>query len=95
MVWGGFFLDDCGGIGLRGRYDVYIGVDPLNCLSGLVLRSLGLVKCVIFYSIDFTPKRFPQKLVNDLYHAIESFCVRFADIRWDISPRIAEGREKF
>ena len=90
-----FFLTIVWGIGLRGRYDVYIGVDPLNCLSGLVLRSLGLVKCVIFYSIDFTPKRFPQKLVNDLYHAIESFCVRFADIRWDISPRIAEGREKF
>lgn len=83
------------GIALRGTYDVYIGVDPLNCLAGLVLRSLGLVKNVVFYSIDFTPKRFPQRLVNGLYHAIESFCVRFADIRWDISPRIAQGREKF
>ncbi len=82
-------------IGLRGRYDVYIGVDPLNCLAGLLLRALGLVRCVVFYSIDFTPKRFGQKVLNVLYHAIESLCVRFADIRWDISPRIAEGREKF
>lgn len=82
-------------IGLRGRYDVYIGVDPLNCLAGLVLRSLGLVNRVIFYSIDFTPKRFSQRILNVLYHAIESLCVRFADIRWDISPRIAQGREKF
>ncbi len=82
-------------IGLRGRYDVYIGVDPLNCLAGLVLRALGLVRCVIFYSIDFTPKRFPQKIVDGLYHTIESLCVRFADMRWDVSPRIAEGREKF
>lgn len=82
-------------IGLRGRYDVYIGVDPLNCLAGLVLRSLGLVNRVIFYSIDFTPKRFPQRLMNGLYHGIESLCVRFADIRWDISPRIAQGREKY
>lgn len=82
-------------MGLRERYDVYIGVDPLNCLAGLVLRALGLVRTVIFYSIDFTPKRFPQKLLDGLYHAIESLCVRFADIRWDISPRIAEGREKF
>ncbi len=90
-----FFMTIVWGIALRGRYDVYIGVDPLNCLAGLVLRALGLVKYVVFYSIDFTPKRFPQRLVNSLYHAIESFCVRFADIRWDISPRIAEGREKF
>ncbi len=82
-------------IALRGTYEVYIGVDPLNCLAGLILRSLGLVKCVIFYSIDFTPKRFPQRMVNGLYHVIESLCVRFADIRWDISPRIAQGREKF
>lgn len=82
-------------IRLCGTYDVYIGVDPLNCLSGLVLRSLGLVKCVIFYSIDFTPKRFRQKILNDLYHGIESLCVRFTDVRWDISPRIAQGRQKF
>ncbi len=90
-----FFMTIVWGIALRGRYDVYIGVDPLNCLAGLVLRALGLVKCVIFYSIDFTPKRFPQKILNGLYHAIESLCVRFSDMRWDISPRIAEGREKF
>lgn len=82
-------------IGLHGKYDVYIGVDPLNCLAGIVLRTLGLVRCVIFYSIDFTPKRFPQKVLDILYHIIESLCVRFADIRWDISPRIAKGREKF
>lgn len=77
------------------KYDVYIGIDPLNCMVGLVLRVLGLVRCVIFYSIDFTPKRFSQKILNFLYHSIERFCVRYSDIRWDISPRIAEGREKF
>ncbi len=82
-------------IRLRGRYDVYIGVDPLNCLAGMVLRALGLVRCVIFYTIDFTPKRFEQKVLDVLYHTIESFCVRFANVRWDISPRIAKGREKF
>lgn len=90
-----FFMTVFWGIGLQGTYDVYIGVDPLNCLAGLVLRSLGLVNRVIFYSIDFTPKRFPQRLLNNVYHAIELWCVRFADIRWDISPRIAQGREKF
>lgn len=83
------------GIALRGTYDVFIGVDPLNCLAGLALRSLGLVNRVIFFSIDFTPRRFPQRLLNSVYHAIESWCVRFSDIRWDISPRIAQGREKF
>lgn len=90
-----FFLTIVWVIKQRGTYDVYIGVDPLNCLAGLVLRTLGLARTVIFYSIDFTPKRFPQSLLNSMYHGIESLCVRFADMRWDISPRIAEGREKF
>lgn len=90
-----FFTTIVWGIGLRGRYDVYIGVDPLNCLAGIVLRALGLVRCVIFYSIDFTPRRFGHNILDGVYHAIESFCVRFADVRWDVSPRISEGREKF
>lgn len=80
---------------LNEKYDVYIGFDPLNCLSGMFLKKLKRVKKVIFYSIDFVPVRFHNKILNYFYHAIEIFCVTNADETWNVSPRIAEGREKF
>lgn len=80
---------------LKGEGTVYIGVDGLNCLAGLLLKKFGKVKKVIFYSIDFVPIRFPNKLLNAIYHNIEIFCVKHADECWNVSPRIAEGRETF
>jgi glycosyltransferase involved in cell wall biosynthesis len=76
-------------------YDVFFGVDNLNCLTGIILKTFGKVKKVIYYSIDFTPIRFHNKLLNFIYHEIEKFCVKHADETWNVSPRIAEGREKF
>ncbi len=76
-------------------YNVFIGCDPLNCLSGLLLKRMGKVKKVIFYSIDFVPIRFQNKLLNTIYHQIEIYCVKHADVVWNVSPRIAEGRETF
>ncbi len=77
------------------KYDVYVGVNPLNCLVGIIYRKIGLTKHVIFYAIDFTPKRFGNVLLNNLYHRLEKFCVYYADECWNVSPRIEEGRKKF
>lgn len=79
----------------RTKADLYIGVDPLNCLVGLCLRRLGLVKRTVFYTIDFTPVRFGNGWLNAVYHTIERWCVIYADELWDVSPRIIEGRNKF
>ncbi len=79
----------------QGFYDIYVGFDALNCLSGLFLRKIGKVNKVIFYSIDFVPIRFSNKILNTIYHKIEIFCVQHADECWNVSPRIAQGREDF
>lgn len=75
--------------------DIFVGVDGLNCLAGLFLKKIGKVKKVIFYSIDFSPVRFKNTIINYIYHKIEHLCVTAADECWNVSPRIAEGREKF
>ncbi len=78
----------------RAIYEAYFGVDPLNTLPGLLLRSIGQVKKVIYYTIDFAPNRFDNKVLNTIYHKIDAFCLKHADETWNVSPRIAEGREK-
>lgn len=77
------------------RYEIYIGVDPLNVLGGLLLKRLKLVHNVIFYGIDFTPKRFSNPLLNNIYHTLEILCVKNCDETWNVSPRMSEGREKY
>lgn len=77
------------------KFDIFIGVNGLNALSGLLLKKMGKVNKVIFYGIDFVPIRFENKLLNFIYHKIEEYCVKNSDVVWNVSPRIAEGREKF
>lgn len=78
----------------RYSFDLFTGVDPLNALAGLILRKFGKVKKVIYYSIDYFPRRFTNPLMNRIYYLIDSFCVRYADETWNVSPNMAITREK-
>lgn len=77
------------------RYDLFIGVDNFNALQGLILKKLGIVKKVVYYTIDYFPMRFENKFLNFIYHSIDKFCVKFADETWNVSPVMKKAREKF
>jgi len=78
----------------KGKFDLWVGVDSLNAFSGIVFRKLGKVGKVIYYTIDYVPDRFYNKVLNNFYHWLDKFCVKHADETWNVSYRIAEGREK-
>jgi len=75
-------------------FDFYIGADNLNTLAGIILRYFGRVKRVIYYTIDYSPRRFKNAILNKIYHFIERYCACRTDLVWNISPRIQEGRIK-
>ena len=77
------------------KYDFFFGVDGLNCLVGLLLKKMKKANHVVFYSIDFVPIRFKNVILNYIFHTIEKICVNKSDLVWNVSPRIAEGREQF
>jgi len=76
------------------KYDLYVGVDPLNCLLGLIFRRLGRTEKVVLYTIDYVPARFGNPLLNGLYHLVDSLCASKADVCWNLSPRMSEARKK-
>jgi len=90
-----FFLTIYWIITQKEKYDLFIGVDALNSISGLLLKKIGKVKKVIFYAMDFHPSRFSNRLLNLLYHKLEEISVKNSDEAWNVSPKIAEGRERF
>ncbi|MFA5009126.1 MAG: glycosyltransferase [Candidatus Paceibacterota bacterium] len=73
---------------------IFIGVDPLNALTGLLLKIFKRTKKFIFYTPDYSPKRFNNKILNNIYHLIDKTCVKYSDQVWNVSSRICGVREK-
>jgi glycosyltransferase involved in cell wall biosynthesis len=82
-------------ISMKGKIDIYIGSDNFMAYLGLVLKSMGKVNEVIFYTIDYVPKRFTNPLMNFLYHYFDRQCLKKCKIVWNVSEKIASAREEF
>lgn len=77
-------------------WDKYIGMDGLCVFFGNFLKVLGKVKKTVYWATDFVPeKRFESGFKNKIYHWINTHGYKKADEMWDLSPRMAEAREKF
>lgn len=73
---------------------IFIGIDPLNALYGIVLKWLSLVKKVIYYTADYSHNRYSNKILNSIYHSIDRFACKFSDDVWAVSSRIRDLRQK-
>jgi len=74
--------------------DVFVGLGGFNALCGTLMRRIKKIRNVIFYTIDYVPVRFDNKLLNRLYHRIDRLEVETATETWNVSSRMAEGRER-
>ena len=81
-------------MGFSKKFDLYVGADPLNALTGIILKKLGKAKKIIFYTVDYVPRRFDNKFLNWIYHKIDSFCAEESDFVWDLSERMIEARKE-
>lgn len=75
------------------KFDVFIGLGNINALGGLLLKRIGCVRKVVYYVIDYVPRRFSNRIINWIYHYFDQLAARYADATWNISPRIISGRE--
>lgn len=75
------------------RKKIYIGVDPINSVTGIFLKFFRLIKKNIYFTADYADKRFDNTLLNFIYHFLDRLCLLFADEAWCVSTRIAQKRE--
>lgn len=87
------FLSSLFFLSRHGRVNVVVGADALNAMVGLVLRRLGLAGAVIYYAVDYTPRRFNNTVLNFLYHYFEGLCAADCDLTWNVTPRMIEARK--
>ncbi|MEI6665008.1 MAG: glycosyltransferase [Chloroflexota bacterium] len=78
-----------------GSWDRYIAVDGLLTLFGLLLRTLGRVERVTFWSLDFVPSgRFGSRLRNAIYARVNRYAALHADEVWDHTALMVEAKRK-
>lgn len=90
-----FFLNIGWGMRSGDGWDLFVGCNNLNALSGLVLRAMGMVEKVVYYVVDYNPRRFSNPILNFLYHRIDQFCVRHCDETWNLSDAMRTARLRY
>ena len=83
---------------LRKKFDLFIGISSFSAFLGIFLKMMGIVKKLVFYSIDFAPLAGSfgfDYLGRFFYNLMDKKSVTDSDVVWHISPRIAEARERF
>ena len=77
---------------LKGRFDIFIGVESINTIIGVLLRKVGLVKTVIYYNLDYGEVRFKNLALNYIFHALDVFSVTHADYTWNLAKDVINAR---
>jgi len=67
------------------RWDLFFGSNNLNAFVGILLKSIGMVKKVIYFTPDYSHHRFKSRFLSQLWHRLDKFCVKRSNITWDSS----------
>lgn len=78
-----------------GRIDYYIGINSFNAFFGILLKKLGKIDKVVFFTIDYIMEdRFGSGLMNKIYIWLDRFAFFNSDYTWNVSSRMSEQRIK-
>ncbi len=72
--------------------DIAVGGNPLMAYTLCKIKKLCRLKKVVFYTIDFSPIRFKEKLKEKIYRIIDKKACLCADEIWSLTKRTLEGR---
>jgi glycosyltransferase involved in cell wall biosynthesis len=76
------------------RVDCWVGFNNLAAGRGLLQRGLGRAGKVVYWAIDFVPDRFGRGLLTRSYDALDAFCCRNVDKRFEVSQAALEARSE-
>ena len=74
--------------------DIFIGMDNLLVLVGLLLKKIGIVKQVYYVVIDYTPRRYSNNLLNKIYYRLDRLALHNSDLVLGLNNIMVEQRIK-
>lgn len=82
------------GIKFGKNTDLFIGMDNLLVLVGLILKKFGIVKQVYYVVIDYTPRRYSNNLLNKIYYSLDKIALYNSDLVLGLNNIMVEQRIK-
>lgn len=70
----------------RESIDLYIGIESVNALPGLILRVFRRVKHIVYFNFDLIPANATYSLARTFILMLDTLCLLRADIAWNNSP---------
>lgn len=71
---------------------IFIGINPVNSISGAILKYTKRIKRNIYICADFADNRFNNIILNFAYHLFDRIALNCADEIWCVSSRIKKKR---
>lgn len=71
-------------------YTICFALDNLSVISVLPLRFINIIHKLIYDSIDYTPLRFQNRILNFLYQTADKIACATADINWILSKSMLD-----
>lgn len=72
--------------------DVLVGSDNLLSLAAVWMRKPARIKKIVYNMIDYTPVRYSNKAVDNLYYAMDRAASYGSDVVWPVNERTIGGR---
>lgn len=63
-------------------YDLFIACDNLPMISVYILRKIGFIKTLVYYTVDYSPKRYSNIFLNYLYQRMDRLACMISDMNW-------------
>ncbi len=74
-----------------GKLDLFIGVESINALSAILLRMLGRLHTLLYFSNDYHPHRYTW-FKNSIFLKLDEIAACHGDYIWMMNPNIHESR---
>lgn len=74
-------------------YDLCIGVGNFALFPIIPFRFISISR-LIYYTFDYTPNRFPSKILNKIYFWIDQITYKTSDINWVVNKYANQNRIK-
>ena len=74
--------------------DYFVGVEALDVLLGVLFRRIGLVRQVVYYSLDYGDVRFKNRILNAVFHTMDRIAAQRSDFIWNLLPEVSHARTR-
>lgn len=78
----------------RFRFDITIACENLSFISIFLFRIFGIIRMIVYYTIDYSENRYPNKILNAIYHKIDYLSCKLSDRNWVVTKKQIDARKK-